>query len=202
MTKIRKAIALIMILLIAVSCVPMGAFAECAEEQDFVTEDTVPETTVESGVEVPPEEEPAFPEEQEAPPEITVADLVDDPPEETESGSEDTVIEDKDDGIIITDDPIPESPMEEPAEDRSTTEEPVSEVSGSDPEPESQEEIKSEAEETEPEIAVRGSMLLAAEPTRGSAYLQMIDMDQYSYSFGSSYPAPFKNQSRRRTCQF
>ena len=54
----------------------------------------------------------------------------------------------------------------------------------------------------EPEPAVRGSMLLAAEPTRASAYLRMIDMDQYSYSFGSNYPEPYKNQSRRRTVQF
>lgn len=208
MTKIRKAIALIMILLIAVSCVPMGAFAEGTEEQEIVTEDTVPETTVESDIEVPPGEEPVFLEEHEAPPEEetapenTVTDPADDPQDETESVSEDTVIDDQDDGIIITDDPISEFPAEEPAEDKNTTEEPVSEVYSNDPEPESQKEIKSETEETESEMTVRGNMLLAAEPTRGSAYLQMIDMDQYSYSFGSSYPAPFKNQSRRRTCQF
>lgn len=211
MTKIRKAVALIMILLIAVSCVPMGAFAEEAEGQEIVTEDIVPETTVGSDIEVPPEEEPMFTEEQEVPPEeeaapeIIVSNPVDNPQEEKETGNEDEVTDDQETKIIIDEDAIPESTSEEAAENGESLEEPAPEALDPNLEPERQEETESEEaelEETEPEIAVRGEMLLAAEPTRGSAYLQMIDMDQYSYSFDSSYPEPFKNESRKRTCQF
>ena len=220
MTKIRKTIAFIMTLLIAVSCVPMGAFAEGTEGQEIVTEDTVPETNVETEIEVPPEEETALPAEDGVPaesediPEETAVDPVDDPQEEEDPGiteEPDPVMVAEEPVIKITEedmtaiDPVPEAISDEPADDGIVSEE---EIIVDDPAleaeaviPETEETSETEAED-ETELTVRGNLLLAAEPTRGSAYLQMIDMDQYSYSFGSNYPEPFKNESRKRSCQF
>ena len=208
MTKFRRIMAIVMILLIAVTCVPMGAFAEDAEGQEIIIEDTAPETTVETEIEVPPEEE-VIPAEPETVPEEPATDPVDEPQEEADPGiaeepepvieTEEPVIEEVEPEDEAVTDPVTDAHDDESAEDDIIAEEPAAET---EPEvPKTEEPAETEPED-ELELTVRGNMLLTAEPTRASATLRMIDMDQYSYSFGSSYPEPFKNESRRRTVQF
>ncbi len=200
----RRTISMLLILLLVISCMPLGAFAEGNEDQEIVIEETVPETTVETEITEPPEEE-TLPDEHEGlpeevvPDENTVINPVDDAQEMTEPGMVDIVTETQEEDVIVTNPPA-ETPVDEPSDDGIVTEDPPAEEVLDVPEVDGSEEP--ETEDDEPVMEVRGNMLLAAEPTRGSAYLQMIDMDQYSYSFGSSYPEPFKNESRNRSCQF
>ncbi len=225
MIKIRKAIAVVMILLIAVTCIPLGAFAENADGQDLMSDDTVPETTVEPDIEVPPEEETAPPADEESPPdpepEIPITDPVDDPQEETETykdGEDNGIPEEADmtvDGPAVTDpeDSVPEAPDAGVAEEMSDPDDgqdadmPEDALPAGDTAEDTEISPDKPAEETETEpeeaeMQVMGNMLMAASPTRGSAYLQMIDMDQYSFSFGWDYPEPFRGQSRSRSVLF
>jgi hypothetical protein len=190
---LKRILSLMMIFLLVFSCLPTSVFAdETTAEIEETTEEIVQDTD-NINIDEDPAEDP-------------VMDPVDHPPEDTESEN------------IVTDETVQNDSQEDPVDET-----PVAEVTDETSEPTDETEVliteeqaentfseeNEEAEEPEPaeiteepEPAVRGSMLLAAEPTRGSAYLQMIDMDQYSYSFGSSYPEPFKNESRNRSCQF
>ena len=94
----RRTISMLLILLLVISCMPLGAFAEGNEDQEIVIEETVPETTVETEITEPPEEETLPDEREDLPEEVvpnenTVINPVDDAPEETEPGNEDTVTE-------------------------------------------------------------------------------------------------------------
>ena len=92
---------------------------------------------------------------------------MDDAPEDTEPCTEDAVTETQEDDVIMTDHPA-ETPIDEPSDDATvkedSTAEDVVDV------PEADDSVESETED-EPVMEVRGNMLLAAEPTRGSAYL-------------------------------
>ena len=182
-----------MVFLLVFSCLPTSVFAdETVTEIEETTEEIIQESDIIDIDEDPTEDQ--------------VMNPVDHPPEDTESENvvtEETVQNDP------QEDPVDETPVaeviDETSESTDETENLIAEEQAentfSEENEEAEEPVPAEITE-EPELAIRGSMLLAAEPTRGSAYLQMIDMDQYSYSFGSSYPEPFKNESRNRSCQF